>query len=73
MISKPIPSSLEDQSIDNEFSPHLCHFQAHLITKENVPKLEKMISERDAQIDFLTKNASSMEAEISRLKVWVHA
>ena len=34
-----------------------------------MPKLEKMISERDAQIDFLTKNVSSMEVEISRLKV----
>merc|ERR1739838_995634 len=46
-------------------------WEAHLLTKESVPKLEKMISERDAQIDFLTKNVSSMEIEISRLKAQI--
>merc|ERR1719383_520601 len=34
-------------------------------------QLEKMISERDAQIDFLTKNVSSMEMELSRLKAQI--
>merc|ERR1719180_466432 len=46
-------------------------WEAHIITRESVPKLEKMISERDAQIDFLTKNVSSMEVEISRLKAQI--
>lgn len=41
---------------------------AHLVTKESVPHLEKMISERDAQIDFLTKNMASIEIELKRLK-----
>merc|ERR1719370_2846220 len=36
-----------------------------------LPKLEKMVSERDAQIDFLTKNVSSMEIEIARLKAQI--
>merc|ERR1712121_513856 len=30
-----------------------------------------MISERDAQIDFLTKNVSSMEVELNRLKAQI--
>merc|ERR1719180_130403 len=46
-------------------------YEAHLITKETLPKLEKMVSERDAQIDFLTKNVSSMEIEIARLKAQI--
>lgn len=40
----------------------------HAITKENIPKLEKAISERDAQIDFLTKNVDALERELARLK-----
>merc|ERR1711990_450508 len=43
-------------------------YEAHLITKESLPALEKMVSERDAQIDFLTKNVGSMEIELARLK-----
>merc|ERR1719435_669417 len=50
---------------------YTAEYEAHLLTKESVPKLEKMISERDAQIDFLTKNVSSMEIEISRLKAQI--
>merc|ERR1719414_806281 len=42
-----------------------------LNSAESVPKLEKMISERDAQIDFLTKNVSSMEMELARLKAQI--
>merc|ERR1719312_2169097 len=30
---------------------YTAEYEAHLITKDSVPKLEKMISERDAQID----------------------
>lgn len=41
---------------------------AHVVTKEQIPSLEKMISERDAQIDFLTKNLASIEIELTRLK-----
>merc|ERR1712136_68368 len=40
----------------------------HAITKENIPKLEKAISERDAQIDFLTKNVDALEGELARLQ-----
>ena len=39
-----------------------------MVTKDTIPALEKMISERDAQIDFLTKNAAAMEVELRRLK-----
>merc|ERR1719489_584775 len=35
----------------------------HLITKERVPALEKGISERDAQIEFLTKIVARIELE----------
>jgi hypothetical protein len=42
---------------------------AHIVTKETVPQLEKMISERDAQIDFLTKNVSAIELELKRIKM----
>jgi len=41
---------------------------AHVVTKEKIPALEKMISERDAQIDFLTKNLAAIEIELTRLK-----
>jgi len=40
----------------------------HALTKANIPKLEKAISERDAQIDFLTKNVDALERELARLK-----
>merc|ERR1719259_1335546 len=50
---------------------YTAEYEAHIITKESVPKLEKMISERDAQIDFLTKNVSSMEMELARLKAQI--
>merc|ERR1719229_37536 len=50
---------------------YTAEYEAHLITKETLPKLEKMVSERDAQIDFLTKNVSSMEIEIARLKAQI--
>merc|ERR1739838_1091974 len=38
------------------------------VTKEQIPSLEKMISERDSQIDFLTKNLAAIEIELMRLK-----
>jgi len=41
---------------------------AHVVTKETIPQLEKMISERDSQIDFLTKNLAAIELELKRLK-----
>jgi len=41
---------------------------AHVVTKESIPQLEKMISERDSQIDFLTKNLAAIELELKRLK-----
>jgi len=41
---------------------------AHVVTKESIPSLEKMISERDSQIDFLTKNLTAVEMELRRLK-----
>merc|ERR1712200_20364 len=41
---------------------------AHMVTKESIPALEKMISERDAQIDYLTKNLGAIEIELRRLK-----
>jgi intermediate filament protein if len=40
----------------------------HALTKANIPKLEKAISERDAQIDFLTKNVGALKCELARLK-----
>jgi len=40
----------------------------HLITKERVPALEKGISERDAQIEFLTKTVDSQERELAKIK-----
>jgi len=41
---------------------------AHVVTKESIPQLEKMISERDSQIDYLTKNLAAIELELKRLK-----
>merc|ERR1739838_362190 len=40
----------------------------HAITRESVPKLEKMIIERDAQLDYLTKTVSALEIELKRFK-----
>jgi len=40
----------------------------HLITKERVPALEKGISERDAQIEFLTKTVDAQERELAKIK-----
>merc|ERR1719435_566046 len=50
---------------------YTAEYEAHNHTRESVPKLEKMISERDAQIDFLTKNVSAMETELARLKAQI--
>merc|ERR1719427_840105 len=44
---------------------------AHVVTKESIPSLEKMISERDSQIDFLTKNLTAVEMELARLKAQI--
>ena len=55
--------------VPSSYLTKFCSSQAHLVTKESLPKLEKMVSERDAQIDFLTKNVTSMELELARLKV----
>merc|ERR1712131_274645 len=41
---------------------------AHVVTKESIPQLEKMISERDSQIDYLTKNVAAIKLELKRLK-----
>jgi len=40
----------------------------HLVTKERVPALEKGISERDAQIEFLTKTVDAQERELAKIK-----
>merc|ERR1719284_2027900 len=50
---------------------YTAEYDAHIISKESIPALEKMISERDAQIDFLTKNVTVMEAELNRLKAQI--
>jgi len=42
--------------------------KAHTITKENMPKLERMIAERDGQIDYMTKTISALEAELQKFK-----
>ena len=41
---------------------------AHESTRARLPKLEKEISEKDAQIDFLAKTLSSLEPQVSALK-----
>ena len=38
---------------------------AHESTRARLPKLEKEISEKDAQIDFLAKTLSSLEPQVS--------
>merc|ERR1712227_61407 len=40
----------------------------HAVTKETLPKLEKMIAERDGQIDYLTKSIGALETEVARFK-----
>ena len=40
----------------------------HTITKENLPKLERMVAERDGQIDYMTKTITALEAELLRFK-----
>jgi len=40
----------------------------NIVLKETIPKLEKMISERDAKIDYYISTMSSMELEIKKLK-----
>lgn len=40
----------------------------HTVTKQNIPALEKAVSERDAQINHLVKNVDSMERELTRYK-----
>jgi len=40
----------------------------HQQTKESLPKLEKMIAERDTQIDYMTKSITALEAELARFK-----
>lgn len=47
---------------------YMAESEAHVVTKGSIPSLEKMISERDSQIDFLTKNLSAIELELRRLK-----
>merc|ERR1712176_1559433 len=41
---------------------------AHESTRARLPKLEKEISEKDAQIDFLAKTWASLEPQVSALK-----
>jgi len=42
--------------------------KAHMITKEKMPKLEKMIAERDGQIDYMTKTITALEHELQKYK-----
>ena len=42
--------------------------KAHMITRENIPKLEKMIAERDGQIDYMTKTIQALEIELAKFK-----
>jgi len=44
---------------------------AHESTRARLPKLEKEISEKDAQIDFLAKTLSSLEPQVSALKAQI--
>ena len=53
-------SGLEARVAELE-SLYKAEYEAHLTTKQQIPCLEKMISERDVQIDFLTKNVCTME------------
>ena len=40
----------------------------HAQTREALPKLERMIAERDGQIDYMTKSITALEAELARFK-----
>lgn len=42
--------------------------KAHAITKENLPKLEKMIAERDGQIEYMSKTIGALEMELQKFK-----
>jgi len=44
---------------------------AHESTRLRLPKLEREISEKDAQIDFLAKTLSSLEPQVSALKAQI--
>jgi len=44
---------------------------SHESTRLRLPKLEKEISEKDAQIDFLAKTLSSLEPQVSALKAQI--
>jgi len=44
---------------------------AHESTRARLPRLEKEISEKDAQIDFLAKTLSSLEPQVSALKAQI--
>jgi len=44
---------------------------AHESTRARMPRLEKEISEKDAQIDFLAKTLSSLEPQVSALKAQI--
>jgi chromosome segregation ATPase len=44
---------------------------AHDTTRARLPKLEREISEKDAQIDFLAKTLSSLEPQVSTLKAQI--
>lgn len=40
----------------------------HAVTKEMMPKLERMIAERDGTIDYMTKTIQALETELARFK-----
>merc|ERR1711931_427498 len=40
----------------------------HAITKERLPALEKALSERDAQIEYLTKSVDALEHQLAKAK-----
>merc|ERR1712227_981466 len=44
---------------------------AHESTRARLPKLEKEISEKDAQIDFLAKTLSGLEPQVAALKLQI--
>merc|ERR1719374_187667 len=58
---------LEEELADYK-SKYEFEVKEHLITKERVPALEKGISERDAQIEFLTKTVDAQERELAKIK-----
>jgi len=44
---------------------------AHETTKARLPRLEKEVSEKDAQIDYLAKTLSSLEPQVASLKTQI--